>query len=88
MLTLQMSRDGRASSAGLAHSLRGSNKMKFRKKASLYREAQTALNKSLSAFMKIEATEGEYELLSKVISDLQKSQQNSIKARIRFTSET
>ena len=59
--------------------------MKFREKAKRYKDAQLALNKSLAKFMEIEATKGEYELLSKVISDLQQAQSNSIKARLRWT---
>ncbi len=63
--------------------------MKFREKASLYKKAQVSLNKSLMAFMQIESSNSEeHQFLQKVISDLQKSQQNSIKARIRWTSET
>jgi len=65
--------------------------MKTKKKAAIYRQGQLAINAALKAiediYIEPNGCNEEKALIGRVISDLQSAQSNSIKARLRWTSE-
>ena len=65
--------------------------MKTKKKAAIYREGQLAINAALKAiediYIEPNGCNEEKALIGRVISDLQSAQSNSIKARLRWTTQ-
>lgn len=65
--------------------------MKTKKKAAVYREGQLAINAALKAiediYIEPNGCDEEKALIGRVISDLQSAQSNSIKARLRWTTQ-
>lgn len=65
--------------------------MKTKKKAATYREGQLAINAALKAiediYIEPNGCNEEKALIGRVISDLQSAQSNSIKARLRWTTQ-
>ena len=65
--------------------------MKTKKKAAVYRGGQLAINAALKAiediYIEPNGCNEEKALIGRVISDLQSAQSNSIKARLRWTTQ-